>query len=141
MRNADGIAAPQRQPGAPVAVDRLGNVVNPNTLPSAVGHGRSTVGPIIVSDIYLHETMNHFDHERIPERVVHARGAGAFGEFQLTKSLSGISKAAILTEVGTTVSGVLCASVTLMAEADPVTPFVTSAVSALSSTRNKATGT
>ncbi|HET9955625.1 MAG TPA: catalase, partial [Polyangiaceae bacterium] len=39
-------------------------------------------GPTLLEDFILREKITHFDHERIPERVVHARGAGAYGYFQ-----------------------------------------------------------
>ena len=57
-------------------------------------------GPVLLEDFILREKINHFDHERIPERVVHARGYGAHGYFELTSSLSDISKAAIFQRVG-----------------------------------------
>ena len=57
-------------------------------------------GPSLVEDFLLVEKTQHFDHERIPERIVHARGFGAKGYFQLTDSLAGISKAGILNRVG-----------------------------------------
>ena len=57
-------------------------------------------GPALIEDFLLIEKTQHFDHERIPERVVHARGFGVKGYFQLTDSLVGISKAKVLTEVG-----------------------------------------
>jgi catalase len=57
-------------------------------------------GPTLLEDLHLLEKIQHFDHERIPERVVHARGYGAHGYFELTESLQGISRAAILNEVG-----------------------------------------
>ena len=44
----------------------------------------------------LREKITHFDHERIPERIVHARGSGAHGYFQPTKSLAKFTKAAFL---------------------------------------------
>ena len=44
-------------------------------------------GPTLMEDFLFREKIFHFDHERIPERVVHARGAGAFGTFKLHKSL------------------------------------------------------
>ena len=43
-------------------------------------------GPVLLEDFALIEKLNHFNHERIPERVVHARGAGAHGYFELTDS-------------------------------------------------------
>jgi catalase len=57
-------------------------------------------GPALLEDHILLEKIQHFDHERIPERIVHARGFGAHGFFELTDSLKGISRAAILNEVG-----------------------------------------
>jgi catalase len=57
-------------------------------------------GPVLLEDHLLVEKLQHFDHERIPERIVHARGFGAKGYFELTSSLAGITKARILTEVG-----------------------------------------
>ncbi len=57
-------------------------------------------GPTLLEDHILLEKIQHFDHERIPERIVHARGFGAHGFFELTDSLKGISRAAILNEAG-----------------------------------------
>ena len=57
-------------------------------------------GPVLLEDWQLQEKTQHFDHERIPERIVHARGYGAHGTFELTESLQGISKAPVLNRVG-----------------------------------------
>ena len=57
-------------------------------------------GPDLLEDFLLVEKTQHFDHERIPERIVHARGFGAKGYFELTDSLKGISKAGVLNRVG-----------------------------------------
>ena len=57
-------------------------------------------GPTLLEDFVLREKIFHFDHERIPERVVHARGSAAHGYFELTKSLKKYTRASILTEVG-----------------------------------------
>jgi catalase len=57
-------------------------------------------GPSLLEDHVLLEKIQHFDHERIPERIVHARGFGAHGYFELTNSLQGISRAAIFNEIG-----------------------------------------
>ncbi len=57
-------------------------------------------GPTVLEDHILLEKIQHFDHERIPERIVHARGVGAHGYFELIKPLKGISRAAIFNEVG-----------------------------------------
>ena len=59
-------------------------------------------GPILIEDFVLREKINHFDHERIPERVVHARGLAAHGHFELTDSLAEYTTAKVLTEVGAT---------------------------------------
>ena len=53
-------------------------------------------GPSLIEDFHLREKITRFDHERIPERVVHARGSGAHGHFQVYKSLAGYTKAAFL---------------------------------------------
>ncbi|WP_425598799.1 catalase [Dyella acidiphila] len=57
-------------------------------------------GPTLLEDFVLREKITHFDHERIPERIVHARGSAAHGYFELTKSLAKYTRAKILTEVG-----------------------------------------
>jgi catalase len=57
-------------------------------------------GPALLEDFHFREKIFHFDHERIPERVVHARGFGAHGTFTLTESLGEITTAKILSEVG-----------------------------------------
>ncbi|WP_163379367.1 catalase [Cyclobacterium sp. SYSU L10401] len=57
-------------------------------------------GPSLLEDFILREKITHFDHERIPERIVHARGSGAHGVFKLHTSLSKYTKAKIFTEVG-----------------------------------------
>ncbi|HAL72286.1 MAG TPA: catalase HPII, partial [Verrucomicrobiales bacterium] len=53
-------------------------------------------GPTLIEDFVLREKITHFDHERIPERIVHARGSGAHGYFQVYESLADITKAAFL---------------------------------------------
>jgi len=57
-------------------------------------------GPTLLEDFVLREKIMHFDHERIPERIVHARGTGMHGFFELTASLKKYTTAGILTEVG-----------------------------------------
>ncbi|HEY4372874.1 MAG TPA: catalase [Burkholderiales bacterium] len=57
-------------------------------------------GPTLLEDFILREKITHFDHERIPERVVHARGSGAHGYFQAYDSLADICKASIFAEKG-----------------------------------------
>ncbi len=53
-------------------------------------------GPSLLEDFHLREKITHFDHERIPERVVHARGAAAHGHFQVYESLAPYTKAGFL---------------------------------------------
>ena len=55
-----------------------------------------TRGPTLLEDLIFREKITHFDHERIPERIVHARGSGAHGFFQPYKSLSKLTRAAFL---------------------------------------------
>ncbi|HQQ07227.1 MAG TPA: catalase [Novosphingobium sp.] len=57
-------------------------------------------GPTLLEDFILRDKIFHFDHERIPERVVHARGYGAHGVFELTDSLADVTTAKVLSEVG-----------------------------------------
>ena len=57
-------------------------------------------GPTLLEDFILREKITHFEHERIPERIVHARGTGAHGFFELTQSLEKYTTANVLTEVG-----------------------------------------
>jgi catalase len=74
--------------GQPISTDQ-------NSL--RIGHR----GPTLMEDQVLREKIQHFDHERIPERVVHARGAGAHGVFQVyDDSLSKYTTAKVLTEPG-----------------------------------------
>lgn len=73
--------------GAPVADDNNSISVGPR-------------GPLTFDNHYLFEKLAHFNRERIPERVVHARGAGAHGHFTLTKSLSDLTVADFLQREG-----------------------------------------
>jgi len=75
------------QQGIPVSDDQ-------NTL--RVG----TKGPAALEDFHFREKIFHFDHERIPERVVHARGFGAHGYFEAYESLSNITRADIFQRAG-----------------------------------------
>ncbi len=59
-----------------------------------------TSGPVLMQDVHLVEKLAHFNRERIPERVVHAKGAGAHGYFEVSNDLSKYTKAAFLSEVG-----------------------------------------
>ena len=57
-------------------------------------------GPALLEDFILREKITHFDHERIPERVVHARGSGAHGYFECYESLGALTRASIFAEAG-----------------------------------------
>jgi catalase len=57
-------------------------------------------GPVLLEDFHLREKIMHFDHERIPERVVHARGAGAHGVFTANGAAATVTRAAVLAEKG-----------------------------------------
>ena len=57
-------------------------------------------GPALLQDIHLIEKLAHFDRERIPERVVHAKGAGAHGYFAVTHDVTKYTRARFLSEVG-----------------------------------------
>ena len=67
---------------------------NQNTLKSG---GR---GPSLLEDFAFREKITHFDHERIPERIVHARGSGAHGYFEATNPIPHLTKASFLAEKG-----------------------------------------
>ena len=57
-------------------------------------------GPLLLQDYILHEKMAHFNRERIPERVVHAKGSGAFGTFTVTHDITKYTKAKIFSKIG-----------------------------------------
>ncbi len=57
-------------------------------------------GPVLMQDVHLLEKLGHFDRERIPERVVHAKGAGAYGYFEVTADATEYTRAKFLSEVG-----------------------------------------
>jgi len=57
-------------------------------------------GPLLLQDFHLIEKLQHFNRERIPERVVHAKGSGAFGTFTVTHDITRYTKARLFSEVG-----------------------------------------
>jgi catalase len=57
-------------------------------------------GPVLIQDVHLLEKLAHFDRERIAERVVHAKGAGAYGYFEVTHDVAQYTKAKFLSEIG-----------------------------------------
>lgn len=57
-------------------------------------------GPVLLQDVWLLEKLAHFDRERIPERVVHAKGSGAYGRFTVTHDISRYTKASLFSAIG-----------------------------------------
>lgn len=57
-------------------------------------------GPVLLQDLVMMDEITHFGRERIPERVVHAKGAGAFGTFEVTHDISKYTKAKLFSQVG-----------------------------------------
>ncbi|WP_295129011.1 catalase [uncultured Chitinophaga sp.] len=57
-------------------------------------------GPLLLQDFLLHEKMAHFNRERIPERVVHAKGSGAYGTFTVTHDITAYTKAKVFSKIG-----------------------------------------
>lgn len=57
-------------------------------------------GPVLLEDYILHEKLAHFNRERIPERIVHAKGSGAFGTFTVTNDITQYTKAKLFSQVG-----------------------------------------
>ena len=71
----------------------------------AVGDNQSSLkaglrGPTLLEDFILREKITHFDHERIPERIVHARGSAAHGYFECSTSLERYTRASLFAEAG-----------------------------------------
>ena len=73
--------------GIPAASDEFSLTVGPG-------------GPTVLHDHYVVQKMQHFNRERVPERVVHAKGGGAHGFFEVTEDVTGWTKASLLSEVG-----------------------------------------
>ena len=89
-----------------VRVDSAGQVLTTNH-GVAVADNQSSLkmgvrGPALLEDFILREKITHFDHERIPERIVHARGSAAHGFFECYEALTDVTKAAPFKEAGKT---------------------------------------
>jgi catalase len=80
----------------PVLTTETGAPLADNQNTETAGPG----GPLLVQDQQLFEKLARFNRERIPERIVHARGAGAYGTFTLTRDVSRWTRAAFLSQVG-----------------------------------------
>ena len=83
----NGLPGLTTQQGQPISDDQNSLKVGPH-------------GPVLLEDFAVREKIFHFDHERIPERVVHARGFGAHGYFELYKPLTDVTKADIFQRAG-----------------------------------------
>ena len=57
-------------------------------------------GPLLAEDFQLFEKLAHFNRERIPERIVHAKGAGAYGTFTIKRDITQYTKAKVFSEIG-----------------------------------------
>lgn len=86
----------QQKNGSAVATLGTGAPIGVKTAVQTVGKR----GPILLQDINYIDEMAHFDRERIPERVVHAKGAGAFGYFEVTHDITKYCAAKIFEKVG-----------------------------------------
>jgi len=87
-----------------VRVDSTGRELTTNQ-GVAIGDNQNSLkaglrGPTLLEDFILREKITHFDHERIPERIVHARGSGAHGFFECYEPLTDITRAAPFREAG-----------------------------------------
>jgi len=106
---ADMSPAPAVKPPLTEKDEDLAKVTTADTLPLTTNVGQPIAtdqnslkagsrGPTLLEDFVLREKIQHFDHERIPERIVHARGAAAHGFFELYESLSDLTVAKVLTD-------------------------------------------
>ena len=73
--------------GAPVADNQHSQTAGPG-------------GPVLIQDGHLLEKLASFNRERIPERVVHARGSGAYGHFEVTRDVTPYTRARFLSQIG-----------------------------------------
>jgi catalase len=104
----DGVPRPGHNPGnGPldrVRVDSQGRALTTNQGVKIADNQNSLKaglrGPTLLEDFILREKITHFDHERIPERIVHARGSGAHGMFEAYESLADITQASVFAEAG-----------------------------------------
>ena len=105
---AGGIARPGFNPGNlpldRVRVDSSARVLTTNQGVAVADNQNSLKaglrGPALLEDFILREKITHFDHERIPERIVHARGSAAHGFFECTRPLTDVTRASIFSEKG-----------------------------------------
>ncbi|MEP7064555.1 MAG: catalase [Gemmatimonadota bacterium] len=95
---------PTTDPLSRVRVDNTGQVLTTNQGVQVSDNQNSLKaglrGPSLLEDFILREKITHFDHERIPERIVHARGSGAHGVFECYRPLTDVTRAAPFQEAG-----------------------------------------
>lgn len=99
-KSKSGIATAPRKSGETHQVASGDNVLTTNQ-GTPISDNQNSLkagarGPTLLEDFVLREKITHFDHERIPERIVHARGSGAHGFFQPVKSMRHLTKANFL---------------------------------------------
>jgi len=101
---ADAGVNPNNAPLERVRVDSAGRALTTNQ-GVAIADNQSSLkaglrGPTLLEDFILREKITHFDHERIPERIVHARGSAAHGYFECTEALTDLTMAAPFAAAG-----------------------------------------
>ena len=77
-------------------------------------------GPVLLQDFILQENLAHFVRERIPERVVHAKGSGAYGKFTVTQDITQYTRAKLFSKIGNT-----CKMFLLKAPCSGASSFIT----------------
>jgi len=95
---------PTNDPLERVRVDSSGRALTTNQ-GVTIGDNQNSLkaglrGPTLLEDFILREKITHFDHERIPERIVHARGSGAHGYFECYEPLADLTRASLFAESG-----------------------------------------
>jgi catalase len=100
IEGADPLSGPLDR----VRVDNTGQTLTTNQGVAVADNQNSLKaglrGPTLLEDFILREKITHFDHERIPERIVHARGSGAHGYFECYEPLTGYTRAAPFQKAG-----------------------------------------
>ncbi|KAK6333010.1 hypothetical protein TWF718_010834 [Orbilia javanica] len=91
---------PPPPPSPPPPHYTTDNGLEVDTPQATVRVGGNLQGPHLLQDINLLETISHLTHERIPERLVHAKGVGAYGIFEVTDDITDLTKANFLNAVG-----------------------------------------
>src|ERR1700716_2890370 len=90
------MAAKSTKQGCPVMTTSSGRPVGDNQNSVTAGPR----GPVLMQDYLLFEKMAHFNRERVPERVVHAKGSGAYGTFTITNDITKYTTAKLFSKVG-----------------------------------------